>query len=184
MTNFRSNSLLCSQSRTTISLPFFALCIAACTSDIYPGADIIPEYFLDEREPLTSFVDTLQAETAVSEVWCVPTGTILGQGASEGEEFELSGELFETFNPHCTATQAAGAVSDIDGTAVVLEPAQKGTHYFRIDILRLDVAGNRKPMCGLFSYLSDESVCDIPLDDGWVARYRWDDSNDLKKLYD
>ena len=183
MTSFRSISPGGAQFRAALSILFSALSISACTSEIFPGADVLPEYFSDEREPLTNFVDALEAEPTLSQVWCVPPGSILGQGSSESEEFELSGELFEAFNPHCLGTEAAGAVIESHGTAVVLDPTENGTHYFRIDILRLGAKENRQPPCGWFRYIV-ASICDIPLDEGWVARYRWDDSNDLKKLYE
>ena len=184
MMNFRTNSPGRAKFCAAVSILFSALSISACTSDIFPGADALPEYFSDERDPLTNFVDALEAETTLSQVWCVPPDTILGQGSSEDEEFELSGELFEAFNPHCVGTQAAGAVIEPHGTAVVLEPTENGTHYFRIDILRLDSKKNRQPSCSWFRYFGSASKCDIPLDEGWVARYRWGDSNDLKELYE
>ena len=165
-------------------VPVCAIFVASCTSEIYPGADILPEYFDDEKKSLTDFVDTLETETSVTEVWCVPPGKIVGQSRGEDEAYELSGDLFDTFSPHCIATQAAGAVIDPHGSAVVLEPADNGSHYVRIDILRLNTAQDRKRSCGWLSYFLDASPCDMPLDDGWVARYKWDDSNDIKKLYE
>ena len=161
-----------------------AFCSAACTSDIYPGADMLPEYFAEEETLLTSFIDALQAETDMTEVWCVPPDTIIGQRSSEVEEFALSGDLFDTFKPHCIETQAAGAVIDPDGEAVVLEPTQNGLHYFRIDILRLNETKNRAPTCGWISYFRSAPTCDIQLEENWVARYRWDGSNDIEKLYE
>ena len=184
MMTFRPISPSRSKSRTAILIVVSAFCSAACTSEIYPGSDMLPEYFAEEKERLTSFIDALQAETGMTEVWCVPPGTIIGQRRSEVEEFELSGDLSNTFKLHCIETQAAGAVIEPDGEAVVLEPTQNGSRYFRIDILRLNEAKNREPACGWISYFRSVPTCDIQLDERWVARYRWNDSNDIEKLYE
>jgi hypothetical protein len=172
------------KTRLAILILVTVVCAASCTGEIYPGADVIRGYFADEKESLMGFVDALEAEAGLTEVWCVPPGKIIGQSSSADEEYELSGDLFDTFSPHCVETQAAGAIIDPYGSAVVLEPAENGQHYIRIDILRLNTTQDRKQDCGWFSYLLDASPCDIPLEDGWVARYKWEDSNDLKKLYE
>lgn len=171
------------KTRIAILVPISVLCVASCTSEIYPGVDIVYEAFADEKESFTNFIEALEAEEGMTKVWCVPPGKIIGQSGSESEEYELAGDLFDTFSPHCIETQAAGAVIDAHGSAVTLEPAHNGSYYIRIDFLRLNSAHDRKHDCGLVNYLLDASPCDVPLEEGWVARYKWDDSNDLKKLY-